>query len=216
MNIKRLIKEILFPNRCPFCDKLIDESLNACKSCENKLQRFSITTYAIGSMKCSAPFRYEGMYAGAIKRFKFRKRRNYTKALGCYMVEAMHSVFTPEELARVDLVTCVPMHKKDLNRKRNHSELLGAECASRLNLDYARVIEKVRFNKKQHHLKGSLRYENVKGAFGCPDKELVKGKNILIIDDIITTGATLGECAKVLTKAGCASVICAVFCATVY
>ena len=80
--------------------------------------------------------------------------------------------------------------------------------------DSAETLDKIRYNKKQHTLKASERRENVKGVFKCRDPELVKDKNVLIIDDIITTGATLGECAKILKKAGCASVSCAVFCAS--
>jgi predicted amidophosphoribosyltransferase len=69
-------------------------------------------------------------------------------------------------------------------------------------------------NKPQHTLKGSERRKNVKGVYRVIDKTAIKDKRILLIDDIITTGNTLGECASVLKHHGCRSVSCVVLCTT--
>ena len=193
--MKRFLRNAVYPNRCPFCDSVIEESRCACTYCSGRLPEYSMKKYAYGGYFCAAPFRYDGVFAEAVKRFKYRRRSNYTDDMGFYIVNSILELYTPEEIGNFDLVTCVPMHIKDLRvRKHNQAELLGRACAKILEKEYGR--------------------ENVKGVFTCRDPELVKDKNVLIIDDIITTGATLGECAKILKKAGCASVSCAVFCAS--
>lgn len=213
--MKRFLRNAVYPNRCPFCDSVIEESRCACTYCSGRLPEYSMKKYAYGGYFCAAPFRYDGVFAEAVKRFKYRRRSNYTDNMGFYIVNSILELYTPEEIGNFDLVTCVPMHIKDLRvRKHNQAELLGRACAKILEKEYAETLDKIRHNKKQHTLKASERRENVKGVFTCRDPELVKDKNVLIIDDIITTGATLGECAKILKKAGCASVSCAVFCAS--
>ncbi len=212
--IKERLLGILYPNRCPFCDRLINENECACEKCKGKLPEFSVKRYASGGCLCPAPFIYSGCYADAVKRFKFKKRKNYSADMAFYIAGSILELYPPELLQTTDYITCVPMHKKDFKRRRyNQAELLGRECSALLGVDYLETLKKVKYNKKQHTLNASQRYDNVKGVFGCIAPQLVKGKTIIIIDDIITTGATLGECAKTLKKAGCANVNCAVFCA---
>ena len=211
MRLKVYLRGLIFPNRCPFCDRLIKENLTVCGSCKPKLPGFSIETYAIGAVLCSSPFKYDGMFAAAIKRFKFKKRRNYTESLGFYISSSVLKIFTAGQLESIDYISCVPMYGKGGTKTANHAELLGKEVAKQLGIEYAETLVKIKPNKKQHTLKQSERFKNVKGVFKCSDRELVKGKNILIVDDIITTGATLGECARALKKAGSGKIYCAVF-----
>lgn len=84
-----------------------------------------------------------------------------------------------------------------------------------MNIPYCDTLEKFKENLEQHSIKASERAKNVMGVYRIIDKELIKDKKILIIDDIITTGHTLGECAKILMKKGCKSVDCAVLCSVI-
>ena len=77
---------------------------------------------------------------------------------------------------------------------------------------YFDTLVKIKKNTPQHSISASKRGDNVKGVYKIYDKELINDKTILLIDDIITTGNTLGECAKVLMKNGCKEVLCATFC----
>ena len=121
-----------------------------------------------------------------------------------------------ENLSEFDLITCVPMHKDSLKKRGyNQAELLARECAEIMELPYADTLIKYKLAQAQHCIKANHRAKNVKGVYRIIDKELIKDKNILIIDDIITTGHTLGECARILTKNGCKSVSCAVVCSTI-
>ena len=119
-------------------------------------------------------------------------------------------------MSAVDIITAVPMYYKNMReRGYNQSELLAKECAEIFNIPYAELVEKHKKNKAQHTLKGKERESNVQGVYRVIDSQAVADKNILIIDDIITTGNTLGECCKVLKKAGCKNICCAALCAAI-
>ena len=102
------------------------------------------------------------------------------------------------------------MHEKDFkNRGYNQSQLLAQELGKLLSVPYFDALEKVKRTKKQHRLSYAKRKTNLRGAFRVADSEFIKGKNILIIDDIVTSGYTLFECCKTLSKAEPGSVCCA-------
>lgn len=211
--IKDALCDALFTVKCPYCARVIPRNEYACRQCKEKLPEKSIITYANGGYKTVAPFEYDGIFAKAVKDFKFRENSDYAKALAfpisCAVVECFGT-------GSIDIVTCVPMHKKNLKeRGYNQSELLARECAKLLEIPYVNCIEKHKQNRLQHTLHGKERLNNVRGVYRITDKALVKGKNILLIDDILTTGSTLGECCRVLKKADCAHVSCAVLCAVV-
>lgn len=75
-----------------------------------------------------------------------------------------------------------------------------------------RILAKTKKNKTQHSIKAAERAKNVIGVYSPIDKNLIKGKRILIIDDIITTGSTLGECARILNKCKCGEICCCTLC----
>ena len=77
---------------------------------------------------------------------------------------------------------------------------------------YADLLAKTKKNKTQHSIKAAERAKNVIGVYSPIDKNLIKGKRILIIDDIITTGSTLGECARILNKCKCGEICCCTLC----
>lgn len=208
-----LIKDIFFPVRCPYCQKVIDRNDYACNDCKNLFPQTSLKKYAAGGYLCSAPFPYNGIYAGAVKRFKFSNRAGYAKQLAFPIVQ---SILEIHGNTHFDIITCVPMHKTMLKQRRyNQAELLARECAEIMDIPYIDTLEKFKMNKAQHSIKAAEREKNVKGVYRAVDKNSLQGKNILIIDDIITTGHTLGECSRILVKNGCKDVKCAVLCSVV-
>ena len=129
----------------------------------------------------------------------------------------VQSVLEVHEEINFDIITCVPMHKDDRKKRGyNQAELLARECAKIMNIPYIDTLEKHKKNKVQHSIKAKERAKNVRGVYRLIQKDIVKDKNILIIDDIITTGHTLGECAKVLSKGKCKSIRCAVVCSVIF
>ncbi|MGN0503303.1 MAG: ComF family protein [Ruminococcus sp.] len=211
--LKENVKDILFPVRCPYCETVILKTEYACENCKNQFPSPAIIRYAVGGYKCTSPFAYDGIFKKAVKRFKFGNKGGYAKQLAFPMVQ---SILESYQGVDFDLITCVPMHKKRLaQRGYNQAELLARECAKIMNISYCDTLEKFKENREQHSIKASERAKNVKGVYRIIDKEFIKDKNILIIDDIITTGHTLGECAGTLIKSGCNSVNCAVLCSVI-
>lgn len=211
--ILRFSAVALFPSRCPYCNKVIPDTECACKSCRGQFPEVCCTRYAIGGFLCASPFSYNGVYAKAVKKLKFHNRGDLAKPLAMQIVRAVSEIHG--EL-RFDLVTCVPMHYKDKRaRGYNQAELLARECAQIMELPYLDTLEKVKRNNPQHKTRGRDRAKNVHSVYAMKDIESVRGRNILIIDDIITSGNTLGECARILSKGKCAEIRCAVVCTTV-
>ncbi len=207
--ILRFSAVALFPSRCPYCNKVIPDTECACKSCRGQFPEVCCTRYAIGGFLCASPFSYNGVYAKAVKKLKFHNRGDLAKPLAMQIVRAVSEIHG--EL-RFDLVTCVPMHYKDKRaRGYNQAELL----AQIMELPYLDTLEKVKRNNPQHKTRGRDRAKNVHSVYALKDIESVRGRNILIIDDIITSGNTLGECARILSKGKCAEIRCAVVCTTV-
>ena len=200
----------LFPSRCPYCNKVIPDTEPACKNCLSQFPEFCWKHYAVGGYLCAAPFPYNGIYAKAVKRLKFQNRADFAKPLAVQIVRAVKEIHGD---FRFDLVTCVPMHSKDKRaREYNQAELLARECAEIMKLPYLDTLEKIKRNQPQHKTIGRDRAKNVRNVYTLIDKEAVQNKNILLIDDIITSGNTLGECARILSKGKCAEIRCAVVC----
>jgi ComF family protein len=103
----------------------------------------------------------------------------------------------------IDVIVPVPLHKIRLDeRGYNQSELLARELSYRLNIFMSKALRRVRNTTTQTALHKEERIENVKGAFKVTYKDTIVGKNVLLVDDVLTTGATLDECAKVLKENG--------------
>ena len=113
-----------------------------------------------------------------------------------------------------DIVIPVPMHYvRRFFRGTNNPTFFAKEIGHALKIPVAaRAVRRTRYTKPQFHLKPRQRYRNVRGAFAFVGrKNLVAGKHVLVIDDIMTTGATCNEVARILREAGAASVSVAVF-----
>ena len=202
----------LYPVRCPYCDKVIEQNDVACRNCKSKFPITCYKRYTCGGHPCAAPFPYDGAYARAVRCLKFHDRADYAKPLAAQIVQAVLETLDDTSF---DLITCVPMHQEDKTRRGyNQAELLARACAEIMGFPFEETLEKFKRTKPQHKINAKERIKNVRGAFRLLDSKSVKGKHVLLIDDIITTGNTLGECAKVLLQGKCRFVSCAVVCTT--
>ena len=203
----------MFPTRCPYCTSVMSKDDPACKKCLPKLPEIVYNRFAIGGIPCVAPLPYLNEYADAVKRFKFGGKAGYAHAFAVTMAQTVRESYDVEKF---DCISCVPMYRKAKKRRSyNQAELLARECAEILGLPFDDLLEKFKDTPPQHTMKRSERGKNVKGVFRVRDKSLVRGRNILLIDDIITTGNTLGECARMLKRGGCRDISCAVVCTAV-
>jgi ComF family protein len=146
----------------------------------------------------------DGTMRQAILLFKYGGRRTLARHLGRLMVETAGCLFDPREF---DLLIPVPLHpRRERARGFNQAALLAKEVGRGFNLDVGeRLLKRVRATEAQSGGRRE-REGNVKGAFQVTRPDRVKAKRLLLIDDVFTTGATAGECAKTLLAAGAAEV----------
>ncbi|MGN0453434.1 MAG: ComF family protein [Ruminococcus sp.] len=210
--LKLLIASVFFPERCPYCNKVIKVGECACENCKESFPQKAYRTYAIGGYDTVSVFPYSEPYSTAVKHFKFRGRRQYSHAFALKMAEAFRKEYNEKDF---DLITYVPLHpKRYRERGYNQCEYLARELSYLLDIPAAEALIKTRHTQPQHEVKAEKKSENVKGTYRVCDKSLVKGKRILLIDDIITTGNTLGECAKTLSSKGAEDVACLTYALT--
>ena len=195
-----LFKTFFFPERCPYCNKVVEPEEYACENCRKMLRdkHQAIKSGARG-YRCVSSFIYDGRVRRILLRIKFHERTQFLPQLAVILAQDIRNTYP--DIA-FDCITAVPMHKRDLHKRGfNQSEILARSLGELLELPYLETLTKIKRTKQQHRLKFAERKKNLNGAFAVIDKELVRGKRILVIDDIITSGCTLGNCCKTLNKA---------------
>jgi ComF family protein len=140
---------------------------------------------------------YEDSAALAVKRFKFNRQMAFLPVMQHWLQRPL----CLELVAAADLLIPVPLHPKRLKQRGFNQALLLARAFPQVPVSREALV-RLRNTTPQVELKPKERRDNVKGAFAVSDPAQVKGKNVLLIDDVYTTGATVAECAKVLRRAG--------------
>jgi len=205
-----LILDLLFPPKCVFCGKILhgkDDAL--CSKCVESLP-FTLNSGRQDGIfydYCISPLYYKATVRRSILRYKFRGASGYAETYGKILADCI--LGNPD--IGYDIVTWVPLSNKR-KRKRGYDQamLLAMATALRLGEVAVETLRKTRDVQAQSELGGAAeRRENISGAYEAVDPELVSGKTVLLIDDIVTTGSTLDECADVLLVAGAARIICA-------
>lgn len=166
-----------------------------CVSCLNKRPNFRYSRAAI---------RYDNFSKRLVLDFKFAAHIENKKLLARWLYLAGKDIFE----AGADLIVPVPLHyTRLLKRKYNQSAVLAGELAKMTNIivDYD-VLKKIKYTLPQTQCDGKQRHKNIKGAFTITHPERIKGKRIVLIDDVYTTGSTTKECTKTLLKFGAKSV----------
>ena len=197
---------LIFPQRCVLCNQILLSDSPLCEDCRKGNPRLSILRETACS-SCVAPYAYEGAVRESIIRFKFNGSREYASFYGCAMAEAFREQ-KPDFLP--DMLVAVPLSKKRLKKRGyNQAELLANAMAKHFSAPVISCLGKRDSHSQQHFLDKAKRRENVKGIYCFTGKVPVKEKRILLVDDIVTTGATLDECASVLYRHGAKAVVCA-------
>jgi ComF family protein len=215
---------IIFPPKCLNCNVIIGEVGGLCSLCFEKINFTTSPSCAI----CAFPFEYdlgeEALCAACInhkpaydKAFTVFTYNEHSKELIHKFKFADQTYATPyfanwikraakDALEDADIIIPVPLHKLRLyKRMYNQSALLAKAIARISNVKYnPYILKRIRNTTPQSGLSQKQRQGNVKNAFAINPKQLaaIKGKNIILIDDVMTTGATIEECCKILRKAG--------------
>ena len=149
---------------------------------------------------------YDSSLKELVHSFKYKGKSVLAKVFSRLMIDYIKD---NPEITDVDLIAVVPLHKERLReREFNQSLLVAGPIAKEYSLLIANTLEKIRKTRYQNELSKSERLKNLRGAFGLSPKADIKNKNILLIDDVMTTGATLSECAKILLNYGAGGVTC--------
>lgn len=198
--------QVLYPDRCPFCNEVIDFGKDFCNSCELPLVSKETDPREIAAHNefyeaAVSVFYYEGNVQETILKYKYYTEDNKFEQIGQIFAKYLKTAIEQDTNIKYDYITYVPMYKQDLKeRKFNQAEHLACCLGKLLKLPVLDTLEKTRKTQMQHNLNAKDRAQNIKGAIGAKETRGLTGKNILLIDDIITTGATLNECAKMLRE----------------
>lgn len=202
--------ELLFPPRCALCGRVGVRGL--CPKCESTLPLCRTPLHVRkGIGTCVAPLRYDGTRE-ALLAYKFSGGRSRCAGFGEILAQCVSEQLGGE----FDVVSFVPVsEKRRRERGYDQSELLAREVCRIWGVEPKRLLRKVKNNRAQSSLSSrEERAKNVVGAYEAVAPEKIAGARILLIDDILTTGATLSECARVLREAGAERVLCATLAAT--
>ena len=232
--------DLILPYRCAICgnasdtedrftgyDKLykdiygIDPDLHICGKCLSSFnileedRRWSlclsdpVENDICPGLALYMPFTYQGIAGRVVPRIKFGKKKELARFLGCLLGSCIYG-----EDIRADLMVPIPLSPERLaDRGFNQAEEIAYPAAKLNNIVFADdLLVRIRDTKRQSELRNNtVRAKNVAGAFEVSGLWDVTGMTIVIVDDVVTTGATLHEAAAALYKAGAAKVLCVAF-----
>jgi ComF family protein len=221
-NLSSTILEFFLPRLCLFCGAAVGEEAAAavcpeceaqidwvesplCTCCGRMFDSRDVADHTCGDCQTDPPpfararaaALYDGPVAQAIKRFKFNRQMAMLPVMQLWLKRPL----CRELAAAADLLVPVPLHKRRLKTRGFNQALLLARAIPELPCSREAVV-RTRHTVPQVELKPRERQANVKGAFAVSDAAQVKGKRVLLVDDLYTTGATVKECARVLRRAG--------------
>ncbi len=200
---------LLFPRKCLLCGKLLErDELDLCRKCRIDGPECKISREKLPFLDSwLALWHYEGGARHSLIRYKFHNRRSMAQGYGRLLAMKL----LREREGDFDLITWVPISPlRKLRRGYDQVELLAKAVGRELAMEPVRCLKKVRHNPPQSGVVGQAqRRANVLNVYKVVGPEQFQGKRILLLDDIITTGATAGECARILLTAGAKEIHCA-------
>jgi ComF family protein len=227
-NPLRALASLLYPTLCAVCLEPVDERNYLCGSCKTKAPRikppFCATcsepfdgeiTDAFSCANCAhrelhftcavAAFRSRGIVRKLIHEFKYGQQLHLRRPVADWLSETLDDPRLRER--RFDIVIPVPLHPaRKRERGFNQAEALAEIFCQRAGLTMSTALERIRYTTTQTVFDRTERMENLRDAFRLRPKTNVQGLRVLLIDDVLTTGSTLSECARVLKLAGAISV----------
>lgn len=225
-DVLRDLSNVIFPPQCLGCAEILHQSDDHifCPACEEKINFISGsicnicgTTFPDSPAEshlcgeclekrpyffCSrAVFRYENIILKAIHQFKYKRNIARGEILASFMADFS---FPDIEFSGYSLIIPVPLHIKRLRERGFNQSLVLARSLGekrQIPVDFS-LLRRHKYALTQTASNKKERKKNIQGAFEVSSKGNITGKNILLVDDVYTTGATVNECSKTLIKAG--------------
>lgn len=218
----RVMVDILFPPQCMACGALVGQAQALCAGCFAQIRWIHDPLcqccgiplpYAVGGdVQCAdclndpphfahvrAAMVYDAASSALVTNLKYRDATQQVSGLVAMMLRA-----GAEILPRAEIIVPVPLHwKRHVRRKYNQAALLAYMLADKVRLPMLPdALERVQHTPPQAGLPRKERLKNVQHAFAVKHADAVAGKSVLLVDDVVTTGATVEACSRVLLSAG--------------
>lgn len=210
------LKDIFFPSKCILCRKVLDnQETDLCEGCRKHVPEFPLRKNNLSFIAhWTAIWYYKDTVRSSLLRYKFYNCRGYAAVYGRLLAMKLQST----QLDDFDILTWVPLSRlRKWKRGYDQMELVAKAVAKELGISATSTLRKQRHTPPQSTLTDAAhRRANVLGVFQPLDPASLKGKRILLLDDIVTTGATASECARVLLTAGAKEVSFAAIAAASY
>lgn len=222
--------DLLFPPFCSVCQKRMPDGerqpicnacwarterwmSDACQRCGSKMRqrqrpllcdRCQIEDWPCADVRTPGPF--AGVVAEAVHLLKYSEKPSIARRLAGLMID---SIGQDGCYLQADMVLAVPLHPaRKRERGYNQAHLIAREVAAALGLGTSEdILMRTKHTRTQTRLNRAERQENVKDIFQVRDPKRVLGKRIILVDDVLTTGATIGSCARALREAGASEVL---------
>ncbi len=210
MNLSDAVLDLFFPPKCPFCLNILeDPRAPACPACREGLPWLAGERgeRAVDCAEnCFSPLAYRGSVPGAVKRMKFSCGRAYIRPFGILAAQCLRD-HLPEP---ADALTWAPLSGKRLRERGfDQAERIAQAVGEEFALPVWHTLLKIRDTTPQSELKSAEdRRRNARGAYALRPGAKVQGAVLVLVDDVVTSGSTLGECARILRRSGARAVYC--------
>ncbi len=207
MKLYHGITALLFPPKCVLCRRILEkDETDLCRCCRQENDPFPKPKTRLPFLESwTALWYYSGNVRKSILRFKFNNARSYGDVYGRLLAMKILQDF-PDGF---DTLTWIPISKlRRIKRGYDQVELIANAVGRELGMEPQQLLNKFRNNRPQSGISGQAkRRANVLGVYEAVDPQQIRGKRILLLDDIVTTGSTAGEASRVLLTAGAKDVI---------
>lgn len=209
MKVPNFLTDLLFPPKCILCGKLLRKGeIDLCHNCRSSAPWFETSHRNIPHLATwTSIWYYEDMVRDSLLRYKFCSARSYSHAYGRLLAIRILEKTDTEDA----VLTWVPVSRqRKWKRGYDQDQLLAEAVGKELGIPPIATLRKIRNNPPQSGITGAAqRKANVLGVYKPVKTHQFSGRRVILVDDILTTGATASECARVLLTAGAREVICA-------
>ncbi|MCM1529642.1 MAG: ComF family protein [Alistipes sp.] len=209
----RFAADLIYPVRCPVCGEFISREEGFCGGCRSRLTVWKDSFSLADADDFFAAYEYNNEIKPAVVLMKQGVCGNAPYAFGKALGELIRPVIP---MIKPDMIIPVPMHKSDRRRRGcNQAELVAKELGRELDIPVrSDIVVKTRKTAEQKDLNRQEREINLRDAFTVIDGDIIRGRNIILLDDVCTTGSTLREVSRVLKISGAGRISCACCCKT--
>lgn len=206
--LKTTLLYLIFPPICPVCKEIVDDYDELCQNCAEKVFCSDLNPNPpLPITEVMRLTKYRGGTRGLLRKLKFDGNLKVLTPIYKILDKVSNNANVTNFLKNIDAAVFVPLHEERLkNRGYNQTELIFSDWLNSMNVPPKNILIRTKKTPHLFNLSPTERKQILDGAFKVIEGADVAGKNILIVDDIFTTGATSVECAKALKKIGAAQI----------